>query len=53
MDRVVLAAAVVLLLTGAALMLAEVLNASIAIPIIAVGVALVAAVQTDKRRRQR
>jgi hypothetical protein len=52
-DRVVLAGAVVLLLAGAALMLADVLDASIAIPVIAIGVALVAIVQTDKRRRQR
>jgi len=51
-DLVVLAAAVVLLLVGAALMLTDVLAASIAIPAITIGVALVAIVQTDKRRRQ-
>jgi hypothetical protein len=51
-DLVVLAAAIVLLLAGGALMLTDVLAASIAIPVIAIGVALVAIVQTDKRRRQ-
>ena len=51
-DLVVLAAAIVLLLAGAALMLTDVLTASIAIPVIAIGVALLAIVQTDKRRRQ-
>jgi len=51
-DRLVLAAAVVLLLAGAALMLVDLLDASIAIPAVALGVALVAIVQTHKRRRQ-
>jgi hypothetical protein len=51
-DLVVLAAAIVLLLAGAALMLTDVLAASIAIPVITIGVALLAIVQTDKRRRQ-
>jgi hypothetical protein len=51
-DLVVLAAAVVLLLAGAALMLTDVLAASIAIPVITIGVALVAIARTDKRRRR-
>lgn len=51
-DLVVRAAAVVLLLGGAALMLTDVLAASIAIPVIAIGLALVAIVQTNQRRRQ-
>jgi hypothetical protein len=51
-DLAVVAAAVVLLLAGAALMLTDVLDASIAIPVIAIGAALVAVEQADKRRRQ-
>ena len=51
-DLVVLATAVVLLLAGAALMLTDVLAASIAIAVITIGVALVAIARTDKRRRR-
>jgi hypothetical protein len=51
-DLVVLAAAIVLLLAGAALMLTDMLAASIAIPVITIGVALLAIARTDKRRRR-
>jgi hypothetical protein len=49
-DHAALAIAVVMMLGGAALMLADVLDAALAIPVIAVGIALVAIEQAEKRR---
>jgi hypothetical protein len=49
-DVVVLVVAVALMLGGAGLLIADVIGAGIAIPLIAVGIALVAIVQMDKRR---
>ncbi len=51
-DLAVQVAAVVLMVAGAALMLTDVLDAAIAIPLIAIGIALVAIERTDQRRRQ-
>jgi hypothetical protein len=51
-DLAVQAAAVVLMVAGAALMLTAVLDAAIAIPAIAFGIARVAIERTDQRRRQ-
>jgi hypothetical protein len=48
--RVVLVVATVLMLGGAILMLADVISAGIAIPLIAVGIALVAIDGLDRRR---
>lgn len=48
-DTALLAIAVVLMLGGAALMLAGVVGAGLAIPLIALGIALVAVVQTRRR----
>jgi hypothetical protein len=52
-DLVVLAVAVVLLVAGAALVLTDVLDATMAIPVIAIGIALVAIEQSKKRRKER
>ena len=49
-DLVVLASAVVLTLGSAVLMLADAMSAAIAIPVITVGIALVAIEQLDSRR---
>jgi hypothetical protein len=49
-DCALLGTAIVLMLGGAILMLAEVVSAAIAIPIITIGIALVAIEQIDKRR---
>ena len=49
-ERVVLVVATVLMLGGAILMLADVISAGIAIPLIAVGLALVAIAGLDRRR---
>ena len=49
-DVVVLVLAVALMLGGVGMLLADVIGAGIAIPLIAVGIALVAIVQMDKRR---
>jgi hypothetical protein len=49
-DCALVGTAIVLMLGGASLMLADVVGAAIAIPIIAVGIALVAIEQVDKRR---
>ena len=49
-DMLVLMLAVLLMLGGAGLMLAEVVSAGFAIPVIAVGIALLAIEQVDKRR---
>ena len=49
-DVVVLVAAVALMLGGAVMLIADAIGAGIAIPLIAVGIALVAIVQMDKRR---
>jgi hypothetical protein len=51
-DLAVQVAAVVLMVVGAALMLTDVLDASIAIPVITIGIALVAIERANKRRRQ-
>lgn len=48
-DLAALVAAVVLMVAGAVLMLTDVLDASIAIPLIAIGIALVATEQASKR----
>lgn len=47
----VLAVAVVLMLGGAALMLADMVSAAIAIPLIAIGIALSVAAQSRRRRQ--
>lgn len=49
-DMAVQVAAVVLMVAGAVLMLTDVLDASIAIPLITIGIALVAIEQLRKRR---
>ena len=49
-DCALVGTAIVLMLGGAILMLAEVVSAAIAIPIVAIGVALVAIEQVDRRR---
>jgi hypothetical protein len=49
-EHVVLVVATALMLGGAILMLADVISAGIAIPLIAVGIALVAIDALDRRR---
>jgi len=49
-ESLLLVVAVVLMLGGAALMLADLVSAGIAIPLIAVGIALSVVVQTRRRR---
>ena len=46
-----LVVAIVLMLGGSALMLTDVFSAGVAIPLIAVGIALTAAVQSRRRRQ--
>ena len=50
-EFLLLVVAVVLMLGGAALMLADLLGAGIAIPLIAVGIALSVVAQTRRRRQ--
>jgi hypothetical protein len=50
-DLTLLTVAVILLLGSTALMIADILSAGIAIPLIAIGASLVAVVEVDKRRR--
>jgi hypothetical protein len=49
-DWALVGTAIVLMLGGAILMLADIVSAAIAIPVITVGIALVAIEQVDKRR---
>ena len=49
-DVVVLVVAVALMFGGAIMLLADAIGAGLAIPLIAVGIALVAIVQMDERR---
>jgi hypothetical protein len=51
LDRLVLATAVVLMLAGAVTLVAAWVSAGIAIPAIAVGIALVAIIQLTTHRR--
>jgi hypothetical protein len=51
-DLALLVGAIVLMVVGAVLTLIEVLDPAIAIPVIAVGIALVAIGQVDKRRHE-
>jgi hypothetical protein len=51
-DLALTMAAVVLLVGGAVMMLTDVLDAAIAIPVIAISIAFVAIERADKRRRR-
>lgn len=51
-ERAVLLGAAALMLGGAVLMLADIVSAGMAIPLIAVGIALVAIEQAARRRRR-
>jgi hypothetical protein len=50
-DRVLLGVAVLLMLGGAALLIADVVSSGVTIPLITVGIALVVIAQMDIRRR--
>jgi hypothetical protein len=50
-DLGVRVAAIVLMLAGAVMLVADLVSAGIAIPLIAVGIALVVVEQADRRRR--
>ena len=50
-DRVLLGLAVLLMLGGAALLIADVVSSGVTIPLITVGIALVVIAQMDIRRR--
>lgn len=51
-DVALLAVAVLLMLGGAAMLIADVVSAGITIPLIAIGTALMVVVVQNKRRRQ-